>query len=54
MDCPLYQSTKHVKAVLRQLWKQARRDYRASGEPFGPSKRALDIWIMYNNQTTCN
>jgi hypothetical protein len=47
-------SSDHVRRILDQLWKEARRDYHASGQPFGSSARALDLWIMYATRTTCN
>ena len=50
---PLY-SPEYFATVLRQLWRKARRDYTIAGQPFGPSNRALDIWIMYETRTTCN
>jgi hypothetical protein len=47
-------SSDHVRRILDQLWKEARQDYHASGQPFGSSARALDLWIMYGTRTTCN
>jgi hypothetical protein len=46
--------SEHVRRILETFWNEARRDYRASGQPFGPSARALDLWIMYGTLTTCN
>ena len=40
--------------MLQLMWQQARYDYEASGEPFGASGRALDLWIMFGTRTTCN
>jgi hypothetical protein len=48
------ESSDHVKRILEQLWKEARRDYHASGQPFGPTSRALDLWIMHEQRTTVN
>jgi hypothetical protein len=47
-------SPDHFARVLDQLWKEARQDYHAAGAPFGPSGRALDVWILYGQRTTVN
>ena len=49
-----YESSGHLHRVLRQLWHEMRVDYIDAGQPFGPSKRALKLWIMYGQFTTCN
>ncbi len=54
MNVPRHHSSNHFAAVLRQLWREAKRDYQAAGQPFGPTNRALDLWIMYETRTTCN
>jgi hypothetical protein len=54
MDLGHYSSPDKVARLLKQLWREARKDYEAAGSPFGNSKRALDLWIMYGDRTTCN
>jgi hypothetical protein len=44
----------HFGRVLEQMWEEARRDYWASGQPFGRINRALDLWVMYGTRTTRN
>jgi hypothetical protein len=54
MEPRRYESPGHLARVLRQLWHEVRLEYEDAGAPFGPSKRALDLWIMYEQRTTCN
>jgi hypothetical protein len=44
----------HFSRMLQLMGQEARLDYEASGQPFGSSGRALDLWIMYGTRTTCN
>lgn len=54
MDLGHYSKSDNVVRLLKQLWREARKDYEAAGSPFGTSKRALDLWIMYGERTTIN
>ena len=35
-------------------WFRANLDYLDAGSPFGPSKRAFEIWVECRQQTTVN
>jgi len=54
MKPPHLYSKSHFSRMLQLMWQQARYDYEESGEPLGPSNRALDLWIMFGTRTTCN
>ena len=54
MKPPSLHPKSHFSRILQLMWQQAHYDYEASGEPFGASGRALDLWIMYGTCTTCN
>jgi len=54
MQSRRYESSGHLHRVLRQLWHEMRVDYIDAGQPFGPSERALKLWIIYGQFTTRN
>ena len=35
-------------------WFHANLDYLDAGSPFGPSKRAFEIWVEYRQRSTVN
>ena len=35
-------------------WFHANLDYLDAGSPFGPSKRAFEIWVKYRQRSTVN
>jgi hypothetical protein len=39
---------------LSEAWSKAERQYSRAGLPFGPSVRALEVWIEYGRTTTVN
>ena len=57
-DAPMqprrYKSPGHLARILRQLYREMRLEYEGAGAPFGPSKRAFELWIHYGQFTTCN
>ena len=44
----------HFLHFLQSCWREARQDYRAAGAPFGSSRRGLQLWVKYEQRTTCN
>jgi hypothetical protein len=49
---PRFHSTAEFARFTRRCWREARKDYEASGTPFGRSNRAFELWIMYGTRTT--
>ena len=39
---------------LTEAWSRAEKQYTQAGAPFGPSVRALEVWIEYGRTTTIN
>lgn len=39
---------------LSEAWSRAERQYTRAGSPFGPTVRALEVWIEYGRMTTVN
>lgn len=58
MDSPTPGRSRHnpddLERLIRQCWHEARLDYEAAGAPFGPSQRALELWLFYEACTTVN
>lgn len=42
------------RRLIEHCWREARKDYRDAGMPFGPSQRAFKLWIVCEQRTTCN
>ena len=53
-SCSAMPRPSHFARILRRLCEEARKDYQAAGAPFGPSKRAFELWIHYGQLATCN
>lgn len=51
---PLSDNSGRLRDRMLVIWERAKAEYRAAGEPFGPSARAIELWMTYKDRTTAN
>jgi hypothetical protein len=53
-DQPLRPNAEALREKMLSVWNDAKDEYEDAGQPFGPSTRAIEVWMTYGRITNAN